>query len=290
MRLYDDKPGFYDAWDILPDYEEKEVPLTLLEPLRLTLLTPEIAEFTVAEGTEKSRITRVIRLFRDTTAVEVEVCADWHEEHKLLKVGFPTDLHVSSLVTDTSAGFMRRPLHKNTNWEQARFEVCCHKYFVLDAETRGVVVINDGKYGVGVTKNGVSLSLLRSTERPDPMSDRGVHRFCYKIEPLRAHFSACFVPEKAAQYNSPLVLCDGLDLPAYLRQLVSHEIFDVAAVKRSEDGRRTVVRLVETKGQTGQIRLQRKVTLCDLLERPEKETQVLSYRPFEILTFALPLA
>ena len=286
LRLFDDKPGVYDAWDILPDYEEKALDLTLTRPLALTLQTPDFAEFTAQEGTEKSRIVRVIRLFRGEARIETEVRADWQEDHKLLKVGFPTPLRATSLVTDTSAGFLRRPLHKNTSWEQARFEVCSHKYFVIDAERRGIAVYNDGKYGVGATENGVSLSLLRATERPDPTADRGAHCFCYAIEPLTGPFLSSGVPEKALRYSSPLLPVGPLRVPAFLTRLAGTGVLSLSAAKLSEDGRRLILRLTELKGETRTLPLDRTVTVCDLLERPVSVTDKLEIRPFEIITLA----
>ncbi len=287
LRLFDDKPGMYDAWDILPDYENNPRPLTLAEPLRLTALTPEVAEFTVTQTTRRSRITRVIRLFRDTPAVDVEVLADWHESHKLLKASFGTALLAKSVVCDTSAGFIRRPTHKNTTWEQARFECCSHQWFVIDAEQRGLAVLNDGKYGVGITSGGVSLSLLRATERPDPQSDLGEHDFCYRIVPLAKNFTACDIERQAAVYNSPLLPCGAPEIPDTLRTIAETGCLRVQAVKQAEDGEREIVRLAEVRGGCGEIALPRPVMLCDMLERPLEKTRTLAYRPFEILTLSL---
>ena len=44
-------------------------------------------------------------------------------------------------------------------------------------------MINEGKYGVGLEGDEVSLSLLRATIRPDIDSDMGPHDFCYLILP-----------------------------------------------------------------------------------------------------------
>ena len=287
LRLYDDKPGMYDAWDILPDYENNERPLRLTEPLCLTALTPEAAEFTVTQETDRSRITRIIRLFRDTAAVDVEVVADWHESHKLLKADFGTALLAKSVVCDTSAGFLRRPTQKNTSWEQARFECCSHKWFVLDAEQRGLAVLNDGKYGVGITRRGVSLSLLRATERPDPQSDLGRHNFCYRIVPLAQNFNHCGVQRQACCYNAPLVPCGGLSVPPVLAALAEEGSLYLQAAKLSEDGERIILRLVEQTGDCGVISLPEEVAVCDLLERPLFTARELSYAPFEILTLAV---
>lgn len=294
LRLYDDKPGNYDAWDILPDYAEKERPLTLISPLTLTALSGECAEFTTVEGTEKSRIERRIRVFRkpepflEMPAIEVEVIADWHESHKLLKAEFCPNVLTRELTCDTSAGFIKRPMHKNTSWEAARFECCTHKWFDMSETDGGVAVINDGKYGVGIGEKSVTLSLLRATERPDPQSDLGRHDFCYLIYPHAGNdHPNAYINRKALQYNAPLVPAAQTALPETQRELFSAlEELHLQVLKRSEDGKKTICRLVETDGRRGKIKLQRTVTVTDLLERPLYETDILEFKPFEIVTIA----
>ncbi len=288
LRLYDDKPGNYDAWDILPNYAENERPLNLLSALRLTAVSGECAEFTAVQGTEKSRIERKIRLFRASRLIEVETVAQWHESHKLLKVEFCPNVLSRELVCDTSAGFIRRPTHRNTSWEAARFECCTHKWFDLSETDGGVAVINDSKYGVGVGGNGVTLSLLRATERPDPQSDLGLHDFCYAIYPHRGDHVAAQVNRAALSYNAPPVRTSPVAARRDLTDLLAavSERMHLQALKRSEDGEKTICRLIETDGRRGSIALERKVTVTDLLERALYETDTLEYKPFEIVTFA----
>ncbi len=281
LRLYDDKPGNYDAWDILPDYAEKERPLTLKSPLALSAVNGACAEFIAVECAAKSRIERRIRVFREDPGIEVEVLADWHESHKLLKVEFCANVLTRDLVCDTSAGFIRRPMHKNTSWEAARFECCTHKWFDIAETDGGVAVLNDGKYGVGVSEKSVTLSLLRATERPDPQSDLGEHDFCYRILPHAGGTQQANVHGAALIFNAPLVYTQPLQVPALLKRF---EGLYLQCVKRSEDGKKTVCRLIETDGRRGTCDLGETVTVTDLLERPLFETDKLHFKPFEIIT------
>ena len=294
LRLYDDKPGNYDAWDILPDYAKKERPLTLLSPLTLTSLSGECAEFTAVEGTEKSRIERKIRVFREALpgflpGIEVEVIADWHESHKLLKAEFTPNVLTRELVCDTSAGFIKRPMHKNTSWEAARFECCTHKWFYMCETDFGFAVINDGKYGLGIGEKSVTLSLLRATERPDPQSDLGRHDFCYLILPSAWTNDYKYVNRAALRYNAPLVQTSPVVVPEdwiALFHAFSYGGLHLQALKKSEDGTKNICRLIETDGTRGSIELDRTVTVTDLLERPLYETDILDFKPFEIVTVA----
>lgn len=158
---------------------------------------------------------------------------------------------------------------------------------MLDAEQRGLAVLNDGKYGVGITRRGVSLSLLRATERPDPQSDLGRHNFCYRIVPLAQNFNHCGVQRQACCYNAPLVSCGGLAVPPVLAALAEEGSLYLQAAKLSEDGERIILRLVEQTGDCGVISLPEEVAVCDLLERPLFTARELSYAPFEILTLAV---
>lgn len=135
------------------------------------------ALFEVVLGTEASSWKMQIRLFADSNEIEVEHLVDWHEKHKLAKMEFGMNLVSRELVCDTSAGFIRRETHKNTSWQQARFEVCMHKWCDMAESDGGIAILNDGKYGVGVDENHITLSLLRATIRPDITSDIGKHDF-----------------------------------------------------------------------------------------------------------------
>ena len=49
----------------------------------------------------------------------------------------------------------------------------------------------------------------------------------------------------------------------------------------------TVIRLSEQNGTRGKIQLDKKVKLLNMLEDVEGETDVLEYKPFEILTIGI---
>ena len=139
LHLYRDLPGVYDAWDILPNYADREFPFAVAEALRLRYADDAMAEFTCVLTTESSRLTRVIRLFAASPMIEVEHCVDWHETHKLAKVEFGVNVLTRELVCDTSAGYIRRETHRNTSWQKARFEVCTQMVrSIRDRRRRGL--------------------------------------------------------------------------------------------------------------------------------------------------------
>ncbi|MGN1316595.1 MAG: alpha-mannosidase [Acutalibacteraceae bacterium] len=281
LKIYVDCPGNYDAWDILPNYREKEIEVRIVSPISLAESDGECVTFAVVLGTEKSKWEMRIRFFRQGRGIEVENNVDWNEKHKLAKAEFNCNILTRKALCDTSAGFIERETHRNTTWQQARFETCHHKWCDMSESGGGIALINDGKYGVGFLDNSMSLSLLRATERPDVTSDIGEHSFCYMIVPHESDPVSAGINKLALQYNTPLVKADcQWTLPTF-------EPLYLQAVKKSEDGKMTVIRLSEQDGKRGEIKLPRKVKFLNMLEDIEGETDTIKYTPFEIITIGL---
>ena len=281
LTLYEDRPGNYDAWDILPNYKEKTLPLSVAEPALLVEQDGESATFKAVLKTEKSVWTVLLRVFRRSRGIEVENVVDWHEKHVLAKALFGCNVLSRQALCDTSAGFIARDTHRNTSWQQARFECCHHKWCDLSETDGGVALINDGKYGVGFDENVMSLSLLRSTIRPDVTSDMGTHDFCYMILPHADDAVHAKVNNIALQYNIQPVKADveykgSTFEPLYLQ-----------AMKKSEDGSMTVIRLSEQDGKRGTLHFEKPVKVLNMLEDVIEETQNVEYTPFEILTIGV---
>ncbi|MDE5824086.1 MAG: alpha-mannosidase, partial [Lachnospiraceae bacterium] len=251
LHIYQDTPGMYDAWDILPNYKDVEYAFTVEESLHFAYGDGKVAEFTASLKTPKEKSTwkMIIRMFKDSPAIEVEHIVDWDEKHKMVKAEFACNVLSRELVCDTSAGYIRRETHKNTSWQKARFEVCHHKWCDFAEKGGGIAIINEGKYGLGVEENGMSLSLIRSNIRPDILSDIGHHDFCYMILPHKGDAVEAQINRKAFAYNVPLVKAavKGSDLdfgPLYLQ-----------AAKLSENGKYVVFRLSEQDGFRGVVKL-----------------------------------
>ena len=222
-----------------------------------------------------------IRLFRRSRGIEVEHEVDWNEKHKLAKAVFNCTVLSRKALCDTSAGFIERETHRNTTWQQARFECCHHKWCDISETGGGVAIINDGKYGAGFEESTISLSLLRATIRPDVVSDIGRHNFSYMIMPHADDAVTAKINDIALQYNIPLIKADcEWTLPAF-------EGLYLQAAKLSEYGSMTVIRLSEQDGKRGTIKLPFKVKLLNMLEEIEGEADVIEYSPFEIITVGI---
>ena len=281
LKIYTDNPGNYDAWDILPNYKDKQIEIKVDEPLAICEQDGESVTFKTVLSTEKSKWIMLIRFFRQSRGIEVENQVSWNEKHRLAKVEFASNILTRKALCDTSAGFIERETNKNTTWQQARFEVCHHKWCDMSETGGGISLINEGKYGVGFDENKMSLSLLRATIRPDVTSDMGNHDFCYMIMPHNGDAVSADINKIALQYNAPLVKADVKWL------LPTFEPLYLQAVKKAEDSEMTVVRLSEQNGSRGEIKLDRTVKLLNMLEEEIGETDTIRYSPFEIITLGV---
>lgn len=93
-------------------------------------------------------------------------------------------------ATETQFGHVARPVHRNTSWDDARFEVCQHRWLHVAEAGSGVAIANDTAYGVAVhaldgTGTDVGISLLRGAQFPDPDADRGRHSFRFSVAAAR---------------------------------------------------------------------------------------------------------
>lgn len=281
LKIYTDNPGNYDAWDILPNYKDKQIELSVEHPLALYEKDGECVSFKTVLKTDKSSFSMIIRFFRQSRGIEVESNVTWNEKHRLAKVEFAPNILTRKALCDTSAGFIERDTVKNTSWQQARFETCHHKWCDMSETGAGLSLINEGKYGVGFDENKMSLSLLRATIRPDVTSDIGVHNFCYMIMPHKDDAVSANINNISFQYNVPLVKADvQWDMPTF-------EPLYLQAVKKAEDSDMTVIRLSEQNGTRGQIKLDKRVKLLNMLEEVIGEVDTISYKPFEIITIGV---
>lgn len=282
LHLYYDYPGTYDAWDILPDYANKEEKINIDSPVTLTYKNGETAEFTTILSTKKSKWQMIIRIFRRSRAIEVENIVDWNEKHRLAKVEFAPDILSRELTCDTSAGFIKREMHKNTSWQQARFEVCHHKWFDISETDAGIAVINNSKYGVGIGDDSVTLSLLRATIRPDPTSDIGHHEFTYMIQPHTGDAVHAKINNIAFEYNIPLIK-QNINIDMDFGELY------LQGLKLAEDEKYIIIRLSEQNGKRGILKDIGSFAVMDMTERIEFFADEYTYKPFEIITLGIDI-
>ncbi|MBW8727789.1 MAG: alpha-mannosidase, partial [Inquilinus limosus] len=184
LRLYPaDKPRSWDAWDIEADYDRQGFELTELEESELVEDGPGRAALRLVRRFRDSTITQTLTLWANSPRLDIHTRLDWHDRRVLLRALVPVAVRAETASFECAFGVVRRPTHRNTSWDQARFEVPGHRFADLSEPGFGVAILNDGKYGHSALGNVLGLSLLRAPIYPDPLADEGVQEFTYAILP-----------------------------------------------------------------------------------------------------------
>ena len=315
ILLFRDIPKEYDAWNIDPAYRafppEESRLLSVQVQEQGCLCASIIQKRTISH----SEISQEIRLYKDSKLIEFKTRVDWRERQKMLKVAFPLNIHNECAVYDIQFGNIQRPVHRNTSWDAAQFEVFAHKWVDLSEYGYGVALLNDCKYGHSAYKNTLELTLLRSPIDPDPHRDRGIHWFTYALLPHYGDFREGQVVPAGYFLNIPVVyleLTKTVEIHDALRTLKGEGFFSVdrsnvvlETIKRAEKEKATIVRLYETFGMRTSVCLRtpfeiQSATETDLLEnnirklsvrKGRRESCLKFYiRPYEIKTFKLWIA
>src|SRR6185437_305629 len=132
---------------------------------------PLLAAVRVVRGTGASRVTQTYRLAAGARRLDIDTEVDWHESAKVLKAAFPLDVHADRSTAEIQFGHLHRPVHTNTSWDHARFEIYAHRFLHVAEPGYGIAVANDSTYGHDVrrttreadggTTTTVRLTLLR---------------------------------------------------------------------------------------------------------------------------------
>lgn len=299
FSLYVDRPHSWDAWEVDLYYENQ-----WLENARGIAWAPLASgavqtglRFSLAIG--DSTIEQSITLPADSPCLRFDTRVDWQELHKMLRVAFPTRAMTTEATCEIQYGFVKRPTHRNTSWDMAKFEVAAYRYVDLSDRDGGLALLNDCKYGFKVHEHVVDMNLLRSPTEPDPDADVGTHTFSYALLPRSDAFEPAEVIPPAAMLNQPPVIIEGrAHTGTLLPCALSSDGLSLEVLKRGEKQDCWVVRLVETHGRISCGTLHATVAAAawvdtDLMEwndgarRPADAPLAVELKPFEIRTLKL---
>ncbi|KAJ2853823.1 Glycoside hydrolase, 38 vacuolar alpha mannosidase [Coemansia erecta] len=311
MRLHDDVPIFWDAWDIEINHLHK---FSVMDASSITIIDegPLLASIAIEIPVGKSsKMKQYVSLSAVSLRLDFDCDVDWHESHKCLKTAFTWDIRSKFATYETQYGVVQRPTHRNTTWDMAKFEVCAHKFGDLSEFGYGVALLNDSKYGYATLDSTMTITLLRSPKSPDANCDMGHQSFRYAVYPHQGSFNESRVVQEAYQFNVPLV-----QLPVDMQVAAASELqglsfFAVSdapnvvldMVKAAEDGSHDViVRLYEAYGGHGKAVLTTKlafggVAKTNILEEQTEsldlkaaagsgkdQSMVVNIKPFEVVT------
>ncbi|GJJ70118.1 alpha-mannosidase [Entomortierella parvispora] len=307
MKLYEDIPLYWDAWDV-EIYHMNTGRNAGLGKARLNEVGPLRASITVEHPlTETSSAVQTIVLTAASPRLDFHMTADWHESRTLLKVEFMWDINSDFATYDSQFGVIQRPTTYNTSHDYAKFEVCGHKFADLSEHGYGVALLNDCKFGYSTHGNTMRLSLLRSPKAPDLNCDMGHHEFSFAVLPHKGTFHESSVVRESYQFNVPLSIrpVSGKALkalrPASLFEIEGAKNVILDTVKRAEDSDHIIVRLHEAYGGRAMFKLKSGLNIlcierCNILEDSDAEvafnaeeqaSEWLVMSAFEILTLKL---
>ncbi len=297
FKLYGDAPTFSDAWDIDSFYEQNEV------ALEDGVAVPEYqgqlySSIVITKKLHNSTLRQRVSLKQGNRHLDFETEIEWNETHKLLKVDFNTNMHTEELLSDIQFGYIKRPNHKNHQYDADRFEVWQHKWSALCEAKRGVALLNDCKYGISAAGGKMSLTLLKSAAEPALNADKGHQVFTYALMPFSGSFTDSDVAQQAYEFNIPMQMVPGHKDTDSLLQISEKNVI-LETVKLAEDGSGDLIlRLYESKNTYTPCKLTfgfavKEAYITNMLEKNENKAEVtdntidLTLKAFQVVTLRI---
>ncbi len=312
LQVYEDRHENWDAWNIgytgrmweLDRADSVEIvktsPVRVVLRVKKSFLGLDKERYSPTEDFPSSFFTQDITLYRDLDRIDIKTEADWWESHMLLKAAFPLSIVDDYASYEIPFAAIRRTTKFETLWEKARFEVPALRWVDLSEKEYGFSLLNDCKYGYDIHGQVMKISLLRAPTWPDPMADRGKHRFTYSIYVHRGRWDEAETVKRGHELNSPLValVTDrhrgefpevfsffGVDSPGVI----------LDTIKKAEKDTAFIFRFYESKGKAGTavvnfFKAPKKIVETDLMENDLREIQFtgnkvsLDFKKFEIKT------
>ena len=302
FRVHEDFPLDHDAWDIEEYTERKEYKLDDKADI-CEIYDGERAGFVIRKSYLNSVIEQKIFLYSHSDRIDLEHNIDWQENHHILKLAFPVNVLADSVSCDIQFGHIKRPTHKNTSWDEAKFEICAQKWIDISEYGYGMTLLNDCKYGYSAEGSEIKLTCIKCPTEPDATADIGKHTFICSLYPHSGDLFKAGAVREAYSLNSPLISTDIEKNDGELPDCFSlvgcdSEAVIIETLKKAEESDDLIVRLYEFFGSRVICNLKiadkfKKATLTNLLEKDEKELDInngsvsLSIKPFEIVTIKL---
>ncbi len=302
FRFYEDLPGKYDAWDIVATYVDREFD-TPAGQIESVMKGDVFTCVTITKTINRSLIRQNIILYNELDRIDFDTFISWHEQEKLLKVGFDVDVEAKKFTRDIAYATIESSNYRYNPYDKAKFEVSAHNFIDMSEDGYGVSILNDCKYGYEVDKNRMIVTLLKAPMNPDPESDRGDHTFCYSLYPHAGNWKDAGTLQQGLAFNNPfasvVIKTESKGELEHSFVRVSADNVPLEALKKCEDEDAYIIRFVEKAGRRTKVDVDffaeiAKAAEVNLLEREDVEhigfegSQLyFEIDPFEIKTFKL---
>ena len=300
LRIYEDKPLQYSAWNLDIFHTEKSWKVEGVRRMEWTENGPVRATLEIEREVMDTVIRQQIHFYAKDRRIDFETYVDWKFAEHVLKVHFPADVHSDEATYDIQFGNVTRKLHTNTSWDQARFEVCGHKWADLSEGGYGVSLMNDCKYGYSMKDRVITQTLIKSGTEPNLTADQEEHFFTYSLYPHAGTWREAGTVQEALNLNVPAKAVSGAAEKDRMEFLsVDRRNVVLETVKKAEDGDGIIVRLYEVENARTKVTLYCADAILsaeetNLLEQPAesaidvKENEIsLTIKPYEIRTIRI---
>ncbi|UYP43776.1 hypothetical protein NEF87_000061 [Candidatus Lokiarchaeum ossiferum] len=227
--LYHEKPSLSDPIHIDPSHYLVQNEFPALEsieieergPLRHTILIK------YNKSKDGSRFHSRISIYRKEKKIYGETLVDWREKNKFLKLEINSVQKFQKFAFGKPYSIEHQSFNDLTTRHQLPIEMSFQQFALcytqkLENETqKNLVLYSQGKYGLGISEDTVSLSLLRAPKLQTPDSkfvrldsdheqrskytDHGFHRIPWAIECVEPEIDELNVLKQAYEYNFPMI-------------------------------------------------------------------------------------
>ena len=175
VKGYEDKGGWeYPAWNLTREYWK--FPKNYLEDnVNITILDegPVFSSLKIMRTLGDSKITQIIRLFKDDPIIYCSWSSYWRNKNTLLKIALDTNTDSNNVVVDEMFCALNQSTLPKTSSDKARFEKIMHQYADLSTTDNswGIALLNEGKYAFDCSADRIRLTLHRSPKYPKPSAE-----------------------------------------------------------------------------------------------------------------------
>ena len=287
----------FDNWDIDMYYTEKGWEASDLTSFEWTDIGDVCVCAVLERRISKSVIRQKVTFYADSAVIRFDTYVDWKEHQHLLKVHFPVDIHTDEAAFDIQFGNLTRKIHRNTSWDEARFESCGQKWMDMSEGHYGVSLLNDCKYGHSALDGVMTLTLIKSGIEPNPTADQEEHTFTYALYPHAEGWRRANTVQEAMKLNQPLLSEEGGQAGCQNSFVwVDKSNVIIETVKMAEDDDGIIVRLYESENAKTKAHIFfgekiSSVESCNCLEEIKQTIETdgegfeITVKPYEIQTY-----
>ena len=269
-------------------------------------------------------IIQEIRLDEGSPVLTFVTSGEWYASQVMAKTAFDLAFNVDSIASEAPYAVVERAPGALTTTHKLNLDAAAEdavsgdkqyekhpdhymqRWLDVSDGDRGMLFLNDGRYGYDADDDRVRLSLLRAPyaplkskgEQSEPaersITDLGPFAFSYGIVVHSGGWRAVDAPRLGCEFNHPLIVRpvqSGFDrsgvwrdwweildtapegVPSTLVEMIEGSGAQITAVKRAEDGDGIILRIVETRGEPDDVLLRwhrpiQSAVVTDMLERP----------------------